>query len=64
MDKDHISIYELGKLAQAGNEVAMLEIINKKKHFIKKLSYGSEDRYQYIILKLIEAIKNYNFDKF
>ena len=57
MEKN-ISIYELGKLAQAGDEVAMLEIINRKKKFIKRLSYNDEDRYQYIILKLIEAIKN------
>ncbi len=63
MDKS-ISIYELGKLAQNGDEVAMLEIINRKKKFIKRLSYGDEDRYQYIILKLIEAIKNYDFKKF
>ena len=42
----------------------MLEIINRKKKFIKRLSYGNEDRYQYIILKLIEAIKNYDFRKF
>ena len=34
MDKN-ISIYELGKLAQNGDEVAMLEIINRKKKFIK-----------------------------
>lgn len=63
MDKN-ISIYELGKLAQSGDEVAMLEIINRKKKFIKRLSYEDEDRYQYIILKLIEAIKNYDFRKF
>ena len=60
----NISIYELGKLAQAGDEVAMLEIINRKKKFIKRLSYGDEDRHQYIILKFIEAIKNYDFKKF
>ncbi len=60
----NVSIYELGKLAQAGDEVAMLEIINRKKKFIKRLSYEDEDRYQYIILKLIEAIKNYDFKKF
>ena len=60
----NVSIYELGNLAQAGDEVAMLEIINRKKKFIKRLSYGDEDRYQYIILKIIEAIKNYDFKKF
>ena len=39
----------------------MLEIINRKKGLLKKFSFGSEDRYQYLILKLIEAIKNYEF---
>ena len=55
------SIYELGKLAQNGNEIAMLEIIERKKSMIKKYSYGDEDRYQYIILRLIAGIKNYKF---
>ena len=55
------SLYELGKLAQKGNEIAMLEIIERKKKMLKKYSYGDEDRYQYIILKLIEGIKNYKF---
>lgn len=55
------SLYELGKLAKSGNEMAMLEIINRKKKIIKKLSYGDEDRYQFLILKLIEIVKKYNF---
>ena len=55
------SLYELGKLAQNGDEMAMLEIIERKKEMLKKYSYGDEDRYQYIILKLIEGIKNYKF---
>jgi hypothetical protein len=55
------SIYELGILAQKGDELAMLEIINKKKGLLKKFSFGDEDRYQYLILKLIEGIKNYKF---
>ena len=55
------TLYELGKLAQDGNEMAMLEIIERKKNIIKKYSFGDEDRYQYIILKLIEGIKNYKF---
>lgn len=55
------TIYELGVLAQNGNEMAMLEIIERKKHMIKKYSFGDEDRYQYIILKLIAGIKNYRF---
>lgn len=55
------SLYELGILAQNGNELALLEIINRKKSLIKKFSFGDEDRYQYLILKLIEGIKNYKF---
>lgn len=55
------SIYELGILAQKGNEIAMLEIIDRKKTLLKKYSFGDEDRYQYLILKLIERIKNYKF---
>lgn len=55
------NIYELGILAQKGNEMAMLEIIDRKKLLLKKYSFGDEDRYQYLILKLIEGIKNYKF---
>ena len=55
------TLYELGVLAQNGNEMAMLEIIERKKKMLKKYSFGDEDRYQYIILKLIEGIKNYKF---
>lgn len=55
------SLSELGKLAQNGDEMAMLEIIERKKNIIKKYSFGDEDRYQFIILKLIEGIKRYKF---
>lgn len=55
------SLYELGILAQNGNEMATLEIIDRKKELLKKYSFGDEDRYQYIILKLLEGIKKYNF---
>lgn len=55
------TIYELGILAQKGDEMAMLEIIERKKKMLKKYSFSNEDRYQYIILKLIEGIKNYKF---
>lgn len=55
------TLYELGKLAKKGNEMAMLEIIERKKKMIRKYSFGDEDRYQYIILKLIEGIKKYKF---
>ena len=55
------SIYELGILAQKGDEMAMLEIIDRKKTLLKKYSFGDEDRYQYLILKIIEGIKNYKF---
>lgn len=55
------SLYELGKLAQNGNQIAMMEIIERKKNMIKRYSYNDEDRYQFIILKLIEGIKRYKF---
>ncbi len=55
------SLYELGILAKMGNEIAMLEIIERKKKMIKKYSFNDDDRYQFIILKLIEGIKNYKF---
>lgn len=55
------SLYELGKLAQNGNQMAMMEIIERKKNMIKRYSYNDEDRYQFIILKLIEGIKKYKF---
>lgn len=55
------NLYELGKLAQKGNEIAMLQIIEKKKKMLKRYSFGDEDRYQFIVLKLIEGIKNYKF---
>ena len=55
------SLYELGKLAKNGNEMAMMEIIERKKKMLKRYSYGDEDRYQFLILKLIEGIKNYKF---
>lgn len=55
------SLYELGVLAKNGDEMAMLEIIERKKKMLKKYSFGDEDRYQFMILKLIEGIKNYKF---
>ena len=55
------SLYELGILAQRGDEMAMLEILNRKKKMLKKYSFGDEDRYQFIILKLKEKKKNYKF---
>lgn len=55
------NLYELGKLAQKGNEIAMMQIIEKKKKMLKRYSFGDEDRYQFIVLKLIEGIKNYKF---
>lgn len=55
------SLYELGKAAQNGNDMAMLEIIERKKQMLKRYSFSDEDRYQFIILKLIEGIKNYKF---
>ena len=57
------SIYELGILAQKGNDEAMLEIIKRKTPMLKKWSFKNEDLYQFLILKIIEGIKNYNFFK-
>ena len=55
------TLYELGKLAQQGNEMAMMEIIERKKKMLKRYSFGNEDTYQFIVLKMIEGIKNYKF---
>ena len=55
------SLYELGKLAQSGDNLAMLEIIERKKKMLKRYSYGDEDKYQFLVLNLIEGIKNYKF---
>lgn len=44
--------------------MAMLEIIERKKKMIKRYSFGDEDRYQFIILKLIDGIKIINFKIF
>ena len=57
------SLYDLGKKAQAGDEISLIKIINRKRKMIERLSFGDEDRYQFIILKLIEGIKRYNFEK-
>ena len=55
------TLYELGVLAQNGNNLALLEIIERKKNVIKRNSFGDEDLYQFIVLRIIEGIKNYNF---
>ena len=55
------SLYDLGKKAQAGDEISLIKIINRKRRMIEKYSFGDEDRYQYIIERLIVAIKNYKF---
>lgn len=54
-------LYELGILAQKGNDLAMLEIIERKKNILKKYSYGDEDLYQLLVLKIIEGTKKYKF---
>ena len=59
--KNKESLYFLGVKAKAGDELALIKIIEIKRNFIKKMSYGDEDRYQYIIERLIRAIKKYNF---
>ena len=59
MEKENL--YLLGIKAQAGDEVSLVKIIERKRNLIKKYSFGDEDRYQYIIEKLIKGIKNYKF---
>lgn len=59
MDKE--TLYELGKKAKNGDEIALIKIIDNKRNMIKKYSFGDEDRYQYIIERLIIGIKNYKF---
>ena len=59
MDKE--TLYELGKKAKNGDEIALIKIIDNKRNMIKKYSFGDEDRYQYIIEWLIIGIKNYKF---
>ena len=58
---DNIELYELGIKAKNGDEMGMLEIIKAKRNLIRRYSYNNEDQYQYIVLKLIEAIKRYRF---
>ena len=55
------NLYFLGVKAKAGDESALMDIINRKKNLIKYYSRGDEDREQYIIEILIRGIKNYNF---
>lgn len=55
------SFYILGLKAKTGDEFAMLKIIEKKRKLIKAMSFGDEDREQYIIEYLIRGIKNYKF---
>lgn len=59
MEKE--SLYELGLKAKKGDTLALMKIINRKKNLIKKYSFGDEDRYQFIIEKLINGIKKYKF---
>lgn len=59
MEKE--SLYALGIKAQSGDEVSLIKIINRKRKMIEKYSCGDEDRYQYIIERLIIGIKNYKF---
>lgn len=59
MEKE--SLYELGKKAQAGDKLSLIKIIDRKRRMIERYSYGDEDRYQYILERLIIGIKNYKF---
>lgn len=59
MEKE--SLYVLGIKAQAGDELSLIKIIERKRKLILKYAYNDEDRYQYIVEKLIKGIKNYKF---
>lgn len=59
MDKKEL--YILGMKAQAGDDISLIKIIEEKRNLIKRYSFGDEDRYQYIIERLIKGIKNYKF---
>lgn len=59
MDKE--SLYELGIKAQAGDEISLIKIIERKRNLIMKYSFGDDDCYQYIIEKILKGIKNYKF---
>jgi len=47
------NIYELGKRAKAGDDVALLEIVERKKPLLEKMSFGDADRYHFILEKVI-----------
>ncbi len=59
MNKENL--YELGIKAKAGDELSLIKIIETKRNLIRRYSYGDEDRYQFIIEKLVRGIKNYKF---
>lgn len=61
MNKELIRVYNLGKKAQNGDTLSMIQLIEIKRKIIKKLSYNDEDCYQFIIEILIKGIKNYKF---
>ena len=55
------SLSQLGKLAQAGDNFALMEILKRKSYMLNKYSYNNEDLYQHLNLKVIEGIKNFKF---
>lgn len=61
MEEKLKEIYYLGKEAQAGNELALVKLIDIKRGLINKYCYGNEDCYQHIIERLIKSIKKYKF---
>lgn len=61
MIMDKKELYILGMKAQAGDDISLIKIIEEKRNLIKRYSFGDEDRYQYIVERLIKGIKNYKF---
>lgn len=61
MSRNIEELYNLGRKAQNGDEVALIKILDIKRSLILKVSYNDEDCYQFIIEMLIKGIKNYKF---
>ena len=59
MEKENL--YELGKKAKNGDQLALVKIIESKRKFILRCSGEDEDCYQYIVERLIKRIKKYKF---
>ena len=55
------NLYELGILAQEGDEDAFMEIVRQKQSLISYVSKNDEDCSQYILERLLRGIRKYKF---